>query len=84
MDKCKQYGDGSSANLPHLAEGFALLLLFRHALGHPLLVAAQLVISLNLQELHLFLAPVPLPLQPHELQPENILKRLPLQVYELC
>lgn len=56
-------------SLPHhLAKGLALLLLLSHALGHPLLVTAQLVVSFDLQELHLLFAPVPLPLQSHKLQ----------------
>ena len=55
------------SNPCYLAEGLAFLLLLRHALSHPLLVATQLVITFDLQELHLLFASVPFPLQPHEL-----------------
>lgn len=52
----------------HLAKGLPMLLLFGHVLGHPLLVATQLVVAFDLQKLHLLFAPVSFPLQPHELQ----------------
>lgn len=51
----------------HLAVGLTVLLLLCHVLGQPLLVPTQLVVPLYLQKLHLLFAPVPLPLQPHEL-----------------
>lgn len=52
----------------HLAERLADLLLLCHVLGHPLLVSTQLIVSFDLQELHLLFAPVSFTLQPHELQ----------------
>lgn len=55
---------------PHLAEGWALLLLLRYVLGHPLLSAAELVIPPDLKELHLLFALIPFALQPPELTQE--------------
>lgn len=66
----------------HLAEGLAGLLLFCHALGHPLLVATQLVVPFDLQKLHLLFAPVPFPLQPHELKCRK--KNAQLNVFNLA
>ena len=63
---CSQLPQGQRSG--HLAEGLTVLLLFCHALRHPLLVAAQLVVSLDLQKLHLLFASVSFPLQPHELK----------------
>lgn len=65
---CSQHPVVTEIESGHLAEGLAGLFLFCHALGHPLLVATQLIVSLDLQELHLLFASVSFPLQPHELK----------------
>lgn len=57
---------GSGSGL-YLAERPAGLLLLRHAFGDPLLVATQLVVALNFQELHFLFPSVPFALKPHEL-----------------
>lgn len=51
----------------HLTEGFAWLHLCGHILHHPLLVATELIITFNIQELNLFFPSILFTLQSTEL-----------------